>query len=233
MTRVGRSWWVPLVAVVALVGSAIWMLVQGQGVGAWGPAARDGGVSGSGYGSMMGGGGWGNGSMMGGTQWGRSDTTGLDVDTLGGARNAAEGFADDLGPGFGVGEVMQFDNHYYAEIVGADGELATEVLVDPTSGAVQIEYGPARMWNTRYGMMAAGSSASGRVTAAEAEELADRWLADQGDLTADEAEELPGYYTLHTLRDGDVEGMLSVNSTTGDVWYHSWHGQFVDMTEAP
>ena len=26
---------------------------------------------------------------------------------------------------------MEFDNHYYAEIIGVDGELATEVLVDP------------------------------------------------------------------------------------------------------
>ena len=232
MTRVSRSWWIPAVAVAAMVGSVIWMLVQGQGVGAWGSTARN-GLSGSGYGSMMGGGGWGDGSMMGGTPWGRSDTTGQSVGNLDDARTAAEAFAVDLGPGMGVGEVMQFDNGYYAEIVGADGELATEVLVDPTAGAVQIEYGPARMWNTRYGMMAAGTAASGRVTAAEAEEIADRWLADQGDLSADEAEELPGYYTLHTLRDGDVEGMLSVNSTTGDVWYHSWHGQFVDMTEAP
>lgn len=232
MTRVGRSWWVPLVAVVALVGSVIWMLVQGQGVGAWGSTARD-GAPGSGFGSMMGGGGWGDGSMMGGTRWGRSEATGQSVESLDDARTAAETFAGDLGPGMGVGEVMQFDNQYYAEIVGADGELATEALVNPASGAVQIEYGPARMWNTRYGMMAAGSATSGRITAAEAEEIADRWLADQGDLTADEAEELPGYYTLHTLRDGSVEGMLSVNSTTGDVWYHSWHGEFVDMTEAP
>jgi len=232
VTRVWRSWWIPAVAVLALVGSVVWMLVQGQGVGAWGSAARS-GVSGSGYGSMMGGGGWGDGSMMGGTRWGRSDTTGARVEDLGDARTAAEEFAGDLGPGLGVGEVMQFDNQYYAEIVGADGELATEVLVDPSSGTVQIEYGPARMWNTRYGMMATGSAASGRITASEAEEIAGRWLADQGDLTAGEAEEFPGYYTLHALRDGALEGMLSVNSTTGDVWYHSWHGQFVDMTEAP
>ncbi len=171
--------------------------------------------------------------MMGGTLSGRSDTTGQSVDDLDDARSAAEDFVDSLSKGMSVGEVMQFDNHYYAEVVGADGELATELLVQPSSGAVQIEYGPARMWNTRYGMMAAGAWGSGRVTAAEAEEIADRWLADQGDLTADEAEELPGYYTLHALRDGALEGMLSVNSTTGDVWYHSWHGQFVDMTEAP
>lgn len=37
---------------------------------------------------------------------------------------------------------------------------------------------------------------------AVAEEIAERWLADRGELTTDEAEVLPGYCTLHTLRDG-------------------------------
>ena len=41
----------------------------------------------------------------------------------------------------------------------------------------------------------------------------------------------PGYYTLHTLQDGDVEGMLSVNAVTGAVWRHTWHGEFREMSE--
>ena len=228
MRRVGTSWWVPLLAVVALVGSVTWMVVQGQGVGAWGSTARV-GMSGSGYGSM---GGSMNGSMMGGSMWGAAVTGGGPVEDLGSARTAAEEFADDLSPGLGVAEVMRFDNQYYAEIVDADGALVTEALVDPSTGAVQIECGPARMWNTRFGMMA-GSAASGGITASEAEEIARRWLADESDLTTGEAELFPGYFTLHTLRDGAVQGMLSVNSTTGEVWYHSWHGEFVEMTEAP
>jgi hypothetical protein len=47
---------------------------------------------------------------------------------------------------------MQFDNGFYAELVDQAGNGATEVLVDPRSGAVQIEWGPAMMWNTAYGM---------------------------------------------------------------------------------
>ena len=47
----------------------------------------------------------------------------------------------------------------------------------------------------------------------------------------DEVDPFYGYYTLHTLNDGEIEGMLSVNGTTGQVWYHSWHGDFLDMTE--
>jgi hypothetical protein len=52
-----------------------------------------------------------------------------------------------------VGEVMRFTNNYYAELLEKNGRLATEVLVEPASGAVYLEYGPAMMWNTRYGMM--------------------------------------------------------------------------------
>ena len=40
-----------------------------------------------------------------------------------------------------------------------------------------------------------------------------------------------GYYTLHTLRDGQIEGMLSVNGYRGGVWYHDWHGSFIGMEE--
>jgi hypothetical protein len=47
-------------------------------------------------------------------------------------------------------------------MLDADGEAATEVLIDPRSGAVWIEYGPAMMWNTRYGMMGSSSLRHGQ-----------------------------------------------------------------------
>jgi len=40
-----------------------------------------------------------------------------------------------------------------------------------------------------------------------------------------------GSYTLHTLKNGQPEGMLSVNGYSGRVWYHTWHGDFVRMSE--
>jgi hypothetical protein len=52
-----------------------------------------------------------------------------------------------------------------------------------------------------------------------------------GHPTGSEAEAFPGYYTLHTLRDGKITGMLSVNAATGQVWYRSWHGNFVAMND--
>ena len=72
------------------------------------------------------------------------------VKDLAEARTQASRFAERLD--LQVGEVMRFSNNYYAELE-EDGRPATEVLVDPQTGAVYLEYGPAMMWNTRFGMM--------------------------------------------------------------------------------
>ncbi len=151
------------------------------------------------------------------------------VTDVAGAERAADRFAErwDLA----VGEVMQFDNGFYAELVDPSGQLATEVLVDPRRGDVRVEWGPAMMWNTVYGMHPAGAAAT-TISAEEAREVADRWLADHRDgERADAADAFPGYYTLHTMRGEDVVGMLSVNGSTGAVWHHSWHGELIAMSD--
>ena len=73
------------------------------------------------------------------------------------ARQHAQAFADRLD--LKVAEVIQFTDNYYARLDDKSGRPATEVLVDPNSGFTSLEYGPAMMWNTRYGMM----SRSGRT----------------------------------------------------------------------
>jgi len=67
----------------------------------------------------------------------------------------------------------------------------------------------------------------------EAVDIAQRWLdAYRPGFTAEEhADPFYGYYTLHTLQDGRIAGMLSVHGNTGQVWYHTWHGAFVQMVE--
>jgi hypothetical protein len=72
------------------------------------------------------------------------------VRTVAAARTQAQKFADRLG--LKVDEVLQFKDNFYAKLVDSNGNGATEVLVDPQTGLVSIEYGPAMMWNTRYGM---------------------------------------------------------------------------------
>ncbi|MBN0046815.1 hypothetical protein JS756_22425 [Streptomyces actuosus] len=179
---------------------------------------------------MMGGdgGSWAPGMMgsgMTGNWWLPGD--GRPVRTLDRARDRATAFADRLD--LRVGEVMQFTRNFYAQLETGAGRQATEVLIDPADGAVQIEYGPAMMWNTDYGMHG-GSRSRTSVSASQARDIAQRWLRARGTtLTAGDPEAFPGYYTLHTLQSGKITGMLSVNAATGQIWYHSWHGEFVGM----
>ena len=72
------------------------------------------------------------------------------VSSLAEAKARAGRFAERLN--LRVDEVLQFGRNYYAKLVDRSGAGATEVLVDPKTGAVSLEYGPAMMWNTRYGM---------------------------------------------------------------------------------
>jgi hypothetical protein len=68
----------------------------------------------------------------------------------------------------------------------------------------------------------------------QAVRIADRWLREhRPGLHAAEPDRFPGYYTLHTLRGDRITGMLSVHASTGDVWYHTWHGRFLQMQEHP
>ena len=169
---------------------------------------------------------WGPG-MMGGHYWQRGD--GTPVKTLDQARQQADAFADRLD--LRVGEVMQFSKNFYAELETPDGKLATEILVDPAGGDTGIEYGPAMMWNTDYGMHHRGQTQT-RISPDQAQNHAQQWLRNRGsDLTAGEAEPFPGYYTLHTLRSGKINGMLSVNAATGAVWDHTWHGTYIATSE--
>ncbi len=234
MSRRSRGWLVAaLVVAVALLGGSIAAVAAGvgrSGATFWQAGVSDGpGMMGTGSGpGMMGGYGPG-GTWMTGGRYGLAGD-GQPVTTMAAAKTRAQAFADQIG-GLHAGEVMQFSNGYYSELLTADGAGATEVLIDPQTGAVSIEYGPAMMWNTRYGMHPTGSVAT-QVGPAQAVQDAQAWLAAQSTgLTAAEPMAFPGYYTLHTLKDGTVVGMMSVNAVTGAVWYHTWHGSFVAMIE--
>lgn len=66
------------------------------------------------------------------------------------------------------------------------------------------------------------------VTAQQAQQIAQQYL-DQyfPGTTTEDANTFYGYYTIHTLQGEKVSGMLSVNGYSGSVWYHTWHGTFV------
>jgi hypothetical protein len=77
------------------------------------------------------------------------------------------------------------------------------------------------------------STAEMPVSAEEAVEIANTYLSqNNSNLAAGEhADRFYGYYTIHTERDGKIYGMLSVNGYNGDVFLHTWHGEFIEMSE--
>jgi hypothetical protein len=83
------------------------------------------------------------------------------------------------------------------------------------------------------GVTAAEISAEMPVSPEEAIESAQRYLDRYlpGTQVQDEADTFYGYYTLHITRDGQTIGMLSVNGYTRTVFPHTWHGDFLEMSE--
>lgn len=146
------------------------------------------------------------------------------------------------GPNLALAEVMEFASNFYAEVEEKDtGIHAMELLIDKYTGQVSPEIGPNMMWNSKYGMMvqmmgnsygAGTPAATMPVTNEQARSLSQQFLDAQlpGIMVAD-ADTFYGYYTLHILKNGKVEGMLSVNGYTGAVWYHTWHGTFISTKE--
>ena len=154
-----RPCWGDGVGPWGMMGGGVW------GGNGYGPGTMGGGMmGGNGYGpgmmggmGMMGGGMWNedcpfaDGMMMG--DWPSFEAAGP-VNTLDEAIAVAERFIaawnDD---NLVLGEVMQFDNQFYAQAIEQDsGRGAFEFLIDPQTGAVMPEPGPNMMWNARYGV---------------------------------------------------------------------------------
>jgi hypothetical protein len=164
-----------------------------------------------------------------------------DALTIAKAHEAVERYVGTLGNrDLEVSEVMEFDQNFYAIVQESDSGIgAMELLVDKWTGRVGPEMGPNMMWNARYGMHGRGGTMMGRTSETNAlspEEvlgIAERWLDTYRDgvRVEEHADPFYGYYTIHTVRGGQIEGMLSVHGTTGQVWYHTWHGPFVQMVE--
>ena len=56
------------------------------------------------------------------------------------------------------------------------------------------------------------------------------WLdQNRSGVSATDPTAFPGYVTFHTERRGQITGMVSVQATTGAIWEHTWHGDFVAM----
>jgi len=138
-----------------------------------------------------------------------------------------QSFAQQYGPNMEVEDFMTFSSNYYGVIkhTNSSQDLA-EVLVDRYSGYAYPEPGPNMMWNTRYG---AGRVQEEGVTydLAGSKKLAEEFLTGYlPEAQIMESHEMPGYCTFDFGRK-DIEGMLSVNAYSGQIWVHTWHGSYL------
>jgi urease beta subunit len=164
------------------------------------------------------------------------------------AQQSVQSFLDRTGDrDLKIDELMEFQQNFYALIKErSTGIGAFELLVDKSDGAVAFEPGPDMMWNTKYGMMGRGgmtggtmgsyspglSSAAMPVASDQATEIAQGWLDNslRGNL-AGTPDAFYGYYTFHFMTGGQIAGMLSVNGYSGQVWFHTWHGGFIQARD--
>jgi hypothetical protein len=251
------------VVVVALVVALLSIALLGAGF--WIGRVTSPAWNGGWFGSMMGGYGGFPGGMMGGPGM-MGGVVGAQPSsvkplTVQEVQQAVDAYLQRLGNGnLAIDEIIIFDNNAYALIKDkSTNSGAFELLEDPVTKSVFLEYGPAMMWNIQYGMMGSssyglmgrgmmggagmmggygpGATASGargaKVMPDQALKIAQSYLDqyEPGLKTADSADTLPGYYTIETLKEGQIFGMLSVNAFTGQVWVHTWHGNFVQKAE--
>ena len=199
----------------------------------WGSGYGPGGMMGGG---MMGGGFSGGGGMMGG--WKRPPATqAINIDS---AMNTAQNYLRSFNnPSLAIDEIMEFDQNFYVIYYEkSTGIGAFEMLIDKYTGQIFPEYGPNMMWNTKYGHMGMmgnwGRYPSGQMSVKqdEAVRIAQEYLNRVfPGMVAEDPHPFYGYYTLHFTKDGEISGMLSVNGYSGAVWYHSWHGAYIQSRE--
>lgn len=209
----------------------------------------------------------------------------LDVELL---EEKVNDYINNIDENLEIADVFIFsDSDYYYSIVEKDtGMGAMELLVNPYTGSVYLEYGPNMMWNLKYGMMRnsnmmgfggmmgynntsshGGMMKNGNTIDYDrilnSQNTNGRWCDDYdntnykigteiktNEISFNEAfnlgsvyingqvedvklsesyHEFYGYFTFHVEYKGEASGMLSVNAFTGDVWFHDWHGNLIEI----
>lgn len=190
----------------------------------------------------------GMGTMMGGPLAATARPLGIED-----AARTAERAVQSLGnPDLAFDEVHSFAYNFSVPVYEkSTGAFAFELVIDRFTGATMPEMGPTMVWNTKYGMMAGAAGGMGGVGPGgmpggqpptvdtpiardQAVRLAQQFLDAflPGTMTG-AVHDFYGYRTIHVERDGRVQGMISVNGSTGAVWYHTWHGDFLEGWQRP
>jgi hypothetical protein len=154
--------------------------------------------------------------------------------------------------GIVLDELEAYTQNFYGQFKErSTGRGALQLLVDRYTGRVMPEMGPNMMWNAKYGHammqemggmgMIGGGGMMGEAPAtppaaaiskAQARQSAKLFLSGYlpGARVGD-GDAFYGYYHFDVLRGVRPVGMLSVNGQNGQVWYHTWHGEFLEKRE--
>jgi len=140
-----------------------------------------------------------------------------------------------------VDEVEEYTQNFYVLVKEVStGRGAFELLINKYTGTISPEMGPNMMWNTKYSMMTSGmmgwitgtTTTPMTVTSDQAKADAQAFLnVNYPGTTVGSVDVFYGYYHIDVLQGGNTYGMLSVNGYTGQVWYHTWHGAFIQALE--
>ena len=171
------------------------------------------------------------------------------------ALNIASRYMNSLGnDGLALDEIEEWEYNYYVVVKEASPSpyKAYQLIIDKWMGFVMPEPGPNMMWNQKYGRMM-NSMTDGMpghmsnrerrindpkmiVTPDAATSAASQFLRERFSrllVVAGPPDTFYGYYNfdVNDVGTGTKYGMLSVNGTTGQVWYHTWHGSFLQGKE--
>lgn len=157
------------------------------------------------------------------------------VGTIEDAKELSDQYITKYYSGLEISEIMEFtENYYVITIERQTGIGAFELLIDRSSGRISPEPGPNMMWNTKYGRHGrfSDSSPDMSIDKEDAVMIAQDWLnMNTAGYRVVETTRFYGYYTMDFGENEEIIGMLSVNGESGEVWYHSWHGDFISMKE--
>jgi hypothetical protein len=157
--------------------------------------------------------------------------------TINQAADIAKSYVASLNnPDLAVEEIEEYANNFYVLVTEkSTSNGAFELLVNKYTGIVTPEPGPNMMWNNQYSFGAGfcnwlrgTTTGAPTVTVEQAKTNAQQYLTSYlAGTTVGDVTKFSGHYTIEVLQNGAPYGMLSVNSFTGQVWYHTWHGAFI------
>lgn len=147
-------------------------------------------------------------------------------------------------------EVEEWEFNYYIVVKEAAPSQykAFQLIIDKWTGFVMPEPGPSMMWNQKYGGMMNNmtdgmpgqmkrrdrkiTEPAFTITPEAATSAASQFLHERfrhALVVEGQPDVFFGYYNfdVNDAVTGTKYGMLSVNGSTGQVWYHTWHGNFI------